>query len=338
MTMPLKRVSIARGRGGFRSETRRQYWYDETVATRSLHGVVPALVTPFREDERIDCSAWQVLIDMLIAAGVDGLFVCGSSGEFCTLDNEERVVALRFCKQAIARRGPMIANVGCITTRDTVALAQQAEAIGVDAIAVITPYYIRPSQPELADHLVEVCRAVRMPVLAYNFPFHGGVELAPETLTAVAARAPNLAGVKDSSGRMDLALAYRDAVTDRDFSVFTGGDQLMLAALEAGCAGAITAAANMAPKVFIELYRSQREQIHGEALRLQILAAELGEALGLHTFPSVVKEGLAMAGFPMGPCRRPVGTMPDEARRKLASLMEHLRVEGMLPSIAGISA
>ena len=293
------------------------------------------MVTPFRDDERLDCSAWQVLIDMLIASGVDGLFVGGSSGEFCSMGIEERAVALRFCQQAVAGRVPIIANVGCITTRDTIALGQQAVAIGADALAVITPYYIRPTQQELTDHLVEVCRAVRIPVLAYNFPFHGGVELAAETLTAVAMKSPNLAGVKDSSGRMDLALAYLNAVTDREFAVFTGGDHLMLAALEAGCAGAITAAANIAPKVFVELYRYHCEHVRGEALRLQILAAELGAALGLHTFPSVVKEGLAMAGFAMGPCRAPVGRMPDDARGKLASLIARLREERMIPPIAG---
>jgi 4-hydroxy-tetrahydrodipicolinate synthase len=297
--------------------------------------VIPALVTPFREDERIDCSVWQVLIDTLISAGVDGLFVGGSSGEFCTMDMEERVVTLRFCKQAIAGRVPMIANVGCISTRDTIALAQQADGIGVDAVAVITPYYIKPTQQELTDHLVEVCRSVRLPVLAYNFPFHGGVPLAPETVTAVAAKAANLAGVKDSSGQMGQLLDYRKAVADREFAVFTGGEHIMLEALEAGCAGTINAAANIAPKLFVELYRHYREHRREEALRLQVLAAETNFALGLHTFPSVVKEGLAMVGLRPGPCRRPVGKMPDDARRKLAALIEHLKVEGMLPAISG---
>ncbi len=292
-------------------------------------------MTPFREDERIDCSAWQALIDMLISAGVDGLFVSGSSGEFCSMELQERVVALRFCKQAIDGRVPLIANVGCISTRDTIALAQQAQAIGADAIAVITPYYIRPTQQELADHLVEVCRAVHVPVLAYNFPFHGGVTLAAETLAAVAAKAPNLAGVKDSSGSIDLAIAYRNAITDREFAVFTGGDPILLAALEAGCAGTITAAANFAPKVFVDLYRNYRARSIAEAQRLQTLAAEMGAALGLHTFPSVVKAGLGMVGFPVGPCRKPVGTLPEDARRELARVIDHLKNEGMLPEIAG---
>lgn len=283
----------------------------------------------------MDCSAWQVLIDTLIAEGVDGLFAGGSSGEFCTMQMEERTVALRFCMQAIAGRVPMIANVGCITTRDTVELALQAQGIGVDAIAVITPYYIKPTQQELTDHLVEVCRAVRLPVLAYNFPHHGGIVLEPATLAAVAAKSPNLAGVKDSSGFLECALAYRDAVTDREFAVFTGGEHIVLAALDAGCAGTVNAASNISPKVFVELYSAFRENRRADAERLQVLGAELAAALGLHTFPSVVKEGLAMAGIPVGPCRKPIGNLPDDARRKLAATIEHLRQEGMLPVKAG---
>jgi 4-hydroxy-tetrahydrodipicolinate synthase len=305
------------------------------VPNHALHGIIPALVTPLREDERMDCSTLQVLIDTLIASGVDGLFVNGSSGEFCTMDLEERTVALRFCRQAIAGRVPLIANVGCITTRATIEHALQAQSIGVDAIAVITPYYIRPSQQELADHLIDVCRAVRVPVLAYNFPHHGGVELETETLTAVAAKAPNLAGVKDSSGFLERAIAYRAAVTDREFAVFTGGEHIVLAALEAGCAGTVNAAGNIAPKVFVDLYRAWREGRKSDAERLQALGTEMAAALGLHTFPSVVKEALEMAGIPVGPCRKPIGRLPDESRRKLAALIEHLRVEGMLPVKAG---
>src|SRR6202035_1614580 len=119
--------------------------YHKAVANPAFHGVVPALVTPFQDDERIDYSAWQTIIDTLIAAGVDGLFAAGSQGESYALGLEERIVALRFCKQAVAGRVTLYGNVGCITTRDTVQLAQQAEAIGIDAIVVVTPYYIQPS-------------------------------------------------------------------------------------------------------------------------------------------------------------------------------------------------
>src|SRR5215472_12936101 len=162
------------------------------------------------------------MIDILIHSGVHGLFVAGSQGEFYALDMEERTVAMRFCKQAIAGRVPIYANVGAITTRDAVALALQAQALDVDAIAVVTPYYIQPTQEELVEHYVEICRAVRLPVMAYNFPLHGGVEIEADTLAQIASQCPNLIGVKDSSGRLEQAVAYRSAVTGRDFLVFTG--------------------------------------------------------------------------------------------------------------------
>ena len=301
------------------------------MPNRPLHGVVPALVTPFKENERIDYGAWQVMIDMLIASGVHGLFVAGSQGEFYALDMEERTVAMRFCKQAIAGRVPVYANVGCITPRDTVALALHAQALDVDAIVVVTPYYIMPSQQELVEHYVEVCRAVRLPVMAYNFPPHGVVEIEAGTVAQIAVECPNLIGLKDSSGRLDQAIAYKNAVSDRKFLVFTGGDHLLLPALEAGCAGTVTASANLAPRLFVDLYEAFRAGSFAEAKRLQTLASELGSVIMAHTFPAVIKEALAMAGLPMGPCRKPVGPMPPEARRKIAGVLEHLKIEGFLP-------
>jgi len=271
----------------------------------------------------------------LIDAGVHGLFVAGSQGEFYSLDMEERTVAMRFSKQAIAGRVPVYVNVGCITTRDTVALALQAQALDVDAIVVVTPYYVMPSQQELVEHYVEVCRAVRLPVMAYNFPPHGGVAIAPATIAEIAAQCPNLVGIKDSSGSLEQAMAYKDAVRDREFLVFPAAEPLFLAALEKGCAGMVTAAANLAPRLFVELYEAFRAGNRAEAERLQALATELGSVVLAHTFPAVIKAALGMIGLPMGPCRKPVGPLPGEARRRVADVVEHLKIAGVLPSAVG---
>jgi 4-hydroxy-tetrahydrodipicolinate synthase len=300
------------------------------VANPAFQGVVPALVTPFQDDERIDYNAWQTIIDLLIAAGVDGLFAVGSQGEAYALDLEERIVALRFCKQAVAGRVTLYGNVGCTTTRDTAQLAQQAETIGVDALVVVTPYYIQPSPQELEDHFIEVCRAVRSPVLAYNFPHHGGVELTAASLARIAAQCENLAGVKDSSGLLGQALAYVNAAPDRRLAVFVGADNLVLSALEQGCAGAVNVSANVAPKLFVDLYRAFREGRRDEAARLQELASELGATVGLHTFPSMMKEAMNTVGLPAGPCRRPVGPVPPEAREKLVRVLARLGEENFL--------
>ncbi len=302
-----------------------------------FQGIVAALVTPFREDERIDCGAWQTIIDRLIAAGVDGLLVGGSTGEFYALNLEERTMALRFCRQAAAGRVPVYANVGCVTTRETIHLAQAAQAEGIDVLAVITPYFVKASQGELAEHYTDVCRAVRIPVLAYNFPQHGGSELLPETVARIALRCENLAGVKDSGGQLAQAIAYRDAVRGRDFAVFVGPERLLLPALANGLAGAVCGCANIAPELFVHLYRAYQEGKMDEAARLQTRASELAELVSLHTFPGIIKEAMALSGVPAGACRKPVGPMPPACREKVSQLLAKLEKEGLLPQTAKVS-
>jgi 4-hydroxy-tetrahydrodipicolinate synthase len=299
-----------------------------------LHGIVPPIFTPFRDDERIDFTAWQRHLDFLIAAGVDGLFVCGSSGEFHTLDFEERVVALRFCRQAAAGRVTVYGNVGCATTRDTVRLAEHAQDERVDVIAAVTPYYARVSQDELFEHYCEVCRSVRLPVLAYNYPQHGGTELLPETVGRIAAACDNFAGIKDASGSFEQMVAYRTCAADRELAVFIGPETMLLSGLEAGCAGTVTTGIDISPKLFVDLYRAFRSGKRDEAARLQSLASRLGEAIGLHTFPAAAKEAMNILGLSAGPCRKPIGPMPAGARTQLIAILDALRVEGYLPATA----
>lgn len=300
-----------------------------------LHGVVAALATPFREDERLDCGTWQSLIDSVIAAGVDGLLVGGSTGEFFSQDHEERTVALRFVRQACQWRVPVYANVGCITTRETIQLAQTAEAEGIDVLAVVTPYYIKPSQAELAEHFTEVCRAVRLPVLAYNFPQHGGVDIQPETVNQVALRCENMAGVKDSSGNLELMTAYQQAAPPgREFAVFVGPENLTLTALEKGCAGVISGSSNIVPRLFADLYRAFREGRKDTAVKLQALVDLLSGCIGLHTFPAIIKEAAAL-----GPCRKPLGPIPAEVRARLSEVLAVLEAEGYAPQkVRGVTA
>jgi len=294
-------------------------------------GIVTALVTPFREDERIDFNAWQRIIDVQIECGVDGLLATGGQGEFFSLDSEERIVALRFCRQAVGGRVPLYANVGAITTRETMELAQKAEAEGVDYAVVITPYYLRPSADELVQHYCDVCRAVRIPVLAYNIPERTGVEMATATVARIAQLCPNFIGLKDSSGKLDQIPELSAIGQERPFSVFIGRDHLILEAFARGAAGAVTACANVAPRAFVELQRAFREGRLDDAARLQQAVKPLREAFALHTFPSVVKAALEIIGLPAGPCRRPVGPMPPAARAKLVPVIEALREAGYIP-------
>jgi 4-hydroxy-tetrahydrodipicolinate synthase len=295
-------------------------------------GILPAVITPFREDdERIDYKAWQNHIEMLLASGVHGLFVIGGQGEFFTLSEEERQVAARFCAQTVANRVPVYVNVGSITTGATVRLAQAAETDGADYAVVITPYYIQPTADELVEHYVEVCRSVRIPVFAYNIPERTGNTLTPAIIQRIAVQCENFIGLKDSSGKLDEIPAY----TAADLRVFIGRDHMILAGLKLGCAGAVTACSNVIPRAFVDLYDAFQAGDLARAERLQAMVEPLRQAFGLHTFPSVIKEAMNMAGMPAGRCRRPVGPMPEAARAKLAAVLEPLQAAGYLPSHAG---
>ena len=294
----------------------------------TLEGIVPAVITPFRPDELIDYQAWQNLIDILLASGVHGLFIIGGQGEFFSYTEEERVVATRFCVQAVARRVPIYANVGAVTTRETVRLAEQAALEGVDYIVAVTPYYLRPSQAELVEHYAAVCNAVELPLLAYNIPERTGVELTLDTLRRIRERCDNFVGLKDSSGKLDLI----PELVAAGLAVFIGRDHLILEGLKRGCAGAVTACANVVPRAFVDLYNAYRAGDLERAARLQRMVEPLRQAFSLATFPSVVKEAMNMAGLQGGRCRRPVGPMPEEARVQLAAVLAKLEEEGYLPA------
>jgi 4-hydroxy-tetrahydrodipicolinate synthase len=273
----------------------------------------------------------------MIACGVDGLFAAGGQGEFFSLDAEERVVALRFCKQYTAGRVPVYGNVGCVTTRESVRLAQAAQAEDIDYIVVITPYYLKPTADELVRHYAEICRAVRIPVLAYNIPDRTGVDLAPAIVRRIAERCENFVGLKDSSGRLDDMPELMAIGATRPFAVFIGRDHMILEAMKRGACGAVTACANVAPRLFVDLYRAFRAGNLADAARLQALVDPLRQTFALHTFPSVIKEAMAMIGYPAGPCRKPVGTMPATARKTLADVLQRLRDEHYLPPEASAS-
>jgi len=292
-------------------------------------GIVPAVITPFREDEAIDYSVFQRHIEFLISSGVHGLFVLGGQGEFYALSEEERSVAARFAVQTVAGRLPLYANVGAVTTAETVRLAQKAEQDRVDYLVVITPYYLRPSADELVAHYSEVCGSVHVPVLAYNVPDRTGVELTPAVLRRVAAANSNFIGLKDSGGKLDVIPEWKRA----GMLVFMGRDHLILDGLRMGAIGAVTACANLIPRTFVDLYDAYQAGKLEEATRLQALVDPLRQAFSLGTFPAVIKEAMNLVGMDVGKARRPLGRLTEEARAKLAAVLDKLREARCLPSV-----
>ncbi|MBI2080801.1 MAG: 4-hydroxy-tetrahydrodipicolinate synthase [candidate division NC10 bacterium] len=294
---------------------------------KTVDGIIVALVTPLTPEERLDEGAFRKLVSHVIAEGVHGLFPAGSTGEFYALTGEEKRRLVGWCVEEAAGRVTVMPNVGAVTTAESVALAREAEAMGADAVSVITPYYCQPSQAELFEHYATICRAVRIPVLAYNNPGRaGGVALTLETTLRLAHAFENFAGIKDSTGDLtETAELIRRAPPS--FRVIMGRDTLIYGALAYGAAGAVAATANVAPRLTVSLYEAVRAGNFGEAKALQRRLAPLRMAFGIGTFPAMLKEALVMQGvLASAACKRPVGPLSAEERTRLRAVLEEVGV------------
>ena len=292
-----------------------------------IKGIVVAMVTPFNDDESLNKEGLRTVVRFLIERGVHGLFPGGSQGEFFALTPDERRQVLDITVEE-AGDGPFVmAHVGAISTRETIALARHAEAAGADAVSAITPFFIKPSQEELYCHYMDLAAAVSLPVLAYNNPARTGVNLLPATAACIAHDALNFAGVKDSSGDLEQFAEYI-RICPPDFRVLMGRDSLIFAALAHGAAGAVTASANVVPELAVSIYDAVKARDFARGRELQRLLSPLRLAFDLGTFPVMIKEAMDMIGLPAGPARRSVEPLSQEARAQLREVLEQVGAIG----------
>lgn len=291
-------------------------------ANRLLHGIIPALVTPFEPDEAVDLRALDRVIQRVLAGGVHGVFVLGSQGEFYALTSEEHRAVVAAAVRRVDGRVPVYAGASAITTRDALVLARQAEAEGADAVVMLPPFFIRPGNRELIEHFTEVASALAIPLVLYNQPQRTGVTLAPSLVTQLAA-VPNIIGIKDSSANLNLTLEYL-ATVPQGFAVVIGNDAQILYGLLAGATGAIASTGNVVPELCVAIYTAVLAGDLESARTAQRRLGHLRAAFELGTFPVIVKEALALVGEPVGGCRAPVGPLGPEAREALKEALQHV--------------
>lgn len=291
-----------------------------------LHGIIPPVVTPMTPDQELDLPGLRAHIDYMLGHKVHGIFVLGTTGEFYALDEKEKQAVIAAAVEHCHGRSPVYAGTGAETTREVVRLTRMAEIEGADGVSVITPYFLKPNQAELADHFRRVAESTSLPVVLYNNPATcGGVSIEPETVARLA-EVPNIIGIKDSSGDLQNTIEIiRSTPRDR-FAVLNGRDTLILAALDAGAQGAIPASCNIAPDLCVGIYESS---IHGDRDAARAFQARLHPirmAMALGTGNGAIKEAMALLGRPAGPNRAPISPLNDEKRQKLRLILEKPRL------------
>jgi 4-hydroxy-tetrahydrodipicolinate synthase len=291
-----------------------------------IHGIIPPVATPLRDDEELDLPRLRTFIDHLIANGVHGIFVLGTNSEFYAFDETEKQAIIATAVEHVRGRVPVWAGTGAETTREVIRLTRMAEREGVSGVSVITPYFIHPNQSELYAHYARIAESTSLPVVLYNNPSTcGGLSIGVDTLARLA-RLPNIRAVKDSSGDLQNTCEYIK-VAPSGFSVLMGRDTLLFPALVMGARGAVPATGNIAPALLVEIYEAFQRGDLASSKAAQLRLNPLRLALGLCTPPGAVKAALKILGTPIGPCRSPIA---DIAPDKIAKMEAALQAAGLL--------
>lgn len=286
-------------------------------------GIIPAMITPLTEDERVNEAALRKLVNYLIEGGSHALFPVGTSGEFYGLSFEEKRDVVQITVDETAGRVPVYMGTGGITTKEVIALNRIAEQCGVDAVSVLTPMFISVSQQELYEHYRVIASETSLPLLLYNNLPKTGITITPETAERLA-EIENIVAIKDSSGDFTLTAEYIRRTRDKDFVVLAGRDTLIHSCLCHGGTGSIAACANVAPRVVADIYDKFVSGDIAGSLEAQFRLAPLRLAFTLGSFPTVLKEALELLGIPVGPCMRPIGKMSPEQKEKLKQVLTEM--------------
>lgn len=280
------------------------------------------MATPFDERGAVDLEGAAALARALVAAGSEGLVVCGSTGESSVLDDEERLALWRFVADAVDV--PVIAGSTSNDTRHSVELTAAAGECGVAGILAVVPYYNRPSQAGLEAHFRAVAGATELPVVLYDIPLRTGRKLTSETVLRLA-EVTNIVGLKDAAAD-PAALARLLAAAPEGFECWSGDDALVLPFLAVGAIGVISVIAHWAGPEVAEMVSCFLSGDLGRALEVQRRLLPSFAFLSSDAAPNPVptKAMLRVMGLPAGQCRLPLGDAPtgleDEAKAVLAEL------------------
>jgi 4-hydroxy-tetrahydrodipicolinate synthase len=285
-----------------------------------IKGVVPPLITPMDENEKLDTKALRNLIDYVIEGGVHGVFVLGSTGEFYGLDVDEKAKAVEVTMEQVDGRVPVYVGASAITTKECVKLAKLAKQNNAAAITVLTPMFITPNENELYKHFVTIAEAVDIPNILYNNPDRTGVNMSAGLVEKLA-DVPNIVGAKDTSGDMTLTSEYIRRTRDKGFSIMAGRDTMILATLVYGGTGCVAGTANVVPKIVVEIYDKFIAGDLKGALEAQYRLSLFRNAYSLGSFPVVPKDALNMMGVNVGHPIRPIEHMSEANQAKLKEIL-----------------
>ncbi len=267
-----------------------------------------AIVTPFNK-EGVDFKKLEELIEWHISKDTDAIIICGTTGEASTMTEAERKETIKFTVEKVNKRIPVIAGTGTNNTAASIAMSKWAEAIGVDALLVITPYYNKTTQKGLIEHFKAINDEVNIPIIVYNVPGRTGMNITASTLKDLC-KLKNIKAIKEASGNISQVAEFK-ALCGDEIDIYSGNDDQIIPILSLGGIGVISVLANIIPKEVHDMCNLYLDGKVKEALKIQLDTLSLTNALFIETNPIPVKTALNLMGFEVGHLRLPLCDMVE---------------------------
>ncbi len=285
-----------------------------------FEGIYTPVVTPYNEDFSVNLDRFVDVIEHLISSGVHGLIIAGTTGEYYAQSTQERIDLMKFAKEIIKDRVPLIIGTGAMRTEDSIIFGENAREIRADGILVATPPYAYPTAREIALHGLAIDRKANLPAMLYNYPGRMSVNMDPETLDMLG-KSPNFCAIKESSG--DINRVHMLARDYPHIQLSCGMDDQALEFFVWGAQSWVCAGSNFAPEAHIALYKAcvvEENFIKGRAIMSAMLPLMSVLEQG-GKFVQCIKHGLSLRGIPVGPPRKPLQPLNKDDKRALEKVI-----------------
>ena len=290
----------------------------------TIFGILPALVTPFREDDTIDHGVLRRLVRHHLGKGCHGFYLCGSTGEGLLLSRDERRSVVETVLEEVAGAVPVVVHVGTLSTAEAVRLAEDAKRAGAAAVASLPPLYYRVGPKGIEEHLKAIAVGSELPTYYYHIPELTGVFENPEEFIETLGRVPGVVGVKFTSSDLYLMWAALETSGGR-LSVLNGRDQMLVQALVTGARGGVGSTYNYQIETIVGLYEAFCAGDLEGAKRLQWRANRVIRLLIRHGGNLAAEKAiLRLMGFEVGRPRGPLTPYPEERMEVLRRDLEEI--------------
>ncbi len=288
-----------------------------------FHGSIPAIITPFKNNE-VDYISLSRVIEYLIINGSHGLVPCGTTGESPTLSHEEHKKIIEETIRVSDKRVPIIAGTGSNNTLEAIEYTNHAEKAGADAALIVTPYYNKPTQVGLYKHYESIASKTSLPIIIYNIPGRSVVDMTINTMIELS-KIKNIIGVKDATNDLFRPLLTRKKINN-DFCFLSGEDGTALAYLAQGGHGCISVTANVAPKLCSEMHNFWQNGEIKKAQEINLNLSSLHNALFLESSPGPVKYAANLLKLCEKDTRLPLFEIEDKTKIDVKNCLKELNL------------